>query len=466
MKTRAWFRIIILVVILVLALGSGLTQASPQQAETASIQAGAWWFTDYVDQPGDVGAYASIAFDPGNGTPWISYYNAATTALRVAHRVGSGGNCGPDNTWYCETVDNTGSVGTYSSIDVHPNTSAPPLNTRRIGVAYYDAGNGALKFAEYSCLPLPCTWRIVTVQDADYVGAPSYGQYASLKYDADGDPQIAFYVSSAFLNDELHYAYPVTSGGNCGVGDAAGKWQCDTVDSGDQVGQFASLGESDFTGVASIAYYDGGAGDLKYAYYIGFGGNCGTGNAWYCSTVDGTDGSNVGRYVSFHAPANSTDRMQFAYYDWSHGMLKYAVHVGGSGGNCGPGNSFQCDTVEAIGGGPDKAISLAVDGSNVPVIAYRDAPSPIGPPVLAVAQPLGLPYGNCGPGSTWQCATVDPGSGEEGEAGYVSIALDPDDLAMIAYSEQEQEYDTYDLKIAYQPAAAIYLPVVMRQFSP
>jgi hypothetical protein len=456
-----------MVVILALALGSGLAQASPKQAETASIQAGARWFKDYVDQPGDVGAYASIAFDPGNGTPWISYYNRATTALRVAHYVGSGGNCGPADDWYCEIVDNTGSVGTYSSIDVHPDLGPYPLNTRRVGVAYYDAGNGALKFAEYSCFPT-CAWNIVTVQDAaDYMGAPSYGQYASLKYNADGDPLIAFYANSTvtMIDDGLNYAYRVTSGGNCGVGSAAEKWQCDTVDSGDSVGQYASLDLS-YLGTAFIAYYDGGAGNLRYAYYAGNGGNCGTGNAWYCAAVDGTD-ADVGRSASLHAPEEVGDVMKVAYYDASHGMLRYAVAVGG-GGNCGPFNVFQCDDVEAVGGGPNKAISLAADGSHVPIIAYRDEAAPLGPSKLAIAQPaysLGLLYGNCGPGSTWQCTTVDAGGDNQDEAAYVSIALDPDGLAMIAYSEREDIFGTYDLKIAYQ-WAAIYLPIVMRQSLP
>ncbi|MGQ9733304.1 MAG: hypothetical protein ACUVX8_18765 [Candidatus Zipacnadales bacterium] len=300
------------------------------------------------------------------------------------------------------------------------------------------------------------------MQDADYPGAPTYGQYASLKYTADGKAQIAYYTSSSMFDDELHYAYPVVSGGNCGVGSAAGKWQCDTIDSGDQVGQYASL---DLTyscplEIPHIAYYDGGAGDLKLAYYagMGYGGHC-THPYWYCQTVDGTDGTNVGRAVSIHAPANSMDTLRFAYYDWSHGTLKYAVDVSGSSGNCGAGNSFQCDTIEGIGGGPSKAISLAVDGSNVPIIAYR---KPVGllPPQLKVAQPA-FSLGNCGPGSTWQCATVDAGSAEEGEADYVSIALDPNDLAMIAYSAWSILLDTYDLKIAYQ-RIAIYLPIVIK----
>lgn len=130
MKTRIWFGTAVMAVMLAWALGSGPAQAVSRQDGAAPLETGAWWFKEYVDQAGDTGAYAAVAFDPGNGTPWISYYSATTTALRVAHRVGSGGNCGPANDWYCETADNTGSVGTYSSIDVHPNTGPYPLNSR------------------------------------------------------------------------------------------------------------------------------------------------------------------------------------------------------------------------------------------------------------------------------------------------------------------------------------------------
>jgi len=206
-------------VMLLLAFGSGPVQAN---SPPSGIQASARWFTDYVDDNGDVGEYAAIAFDPGTGTPWISYYDVTNTALKVAHYVGSSGNCGPNNAWYCETVDNSGDVGMYSSIDVDPNTVTPPpdFNDRRVGVAYYDSTNGTLKFAE---LPgSSTTWNIVTVHDSAW-GHVYLGEYASLKYDELENARIAYYMRDSSADDGLYYAYHVTSGGNCGVGSAAGK---------------------------------------------------------------------------------------------------------------------------------------------------------------------------------------------------------------------------------------------------
>jgi hypothetical protein len=218
----------------------------------------------------------------------------------------------------------------------------------------------------------------------------------------------------------------------------------------------------------SIAYYDGSAHDLRYAYYAGMG-NCGTGNTWYCVTVDGTDGSDVGKFASVHAPEDADDVLQFAYYDATHQKLKYAARVEGGGGNCGAG-AFQCDDIETIGTSPSSfGISLAVDNDHVPIIAYKRA-SEVGPSSLKVAQPadsLGLLYGNCGPTApffpTWQCTAIDNGGAYQDEAAYASVALNPAGLAMIAYSELDTYAypNAYDLKVAYQRTMA-FLPIGMR----
>jgi hypothetical protein len=467
MKTRVWFGTTIVGFIVILALGVGLVQASPKMELDSYIQANARWLLDYVDTDGDVGSHVSIAFDPGTATPWISYYDEDNTALKVAHYLGNGGNCGPENKWYCETVDNAYDVGTYSSIDVYPNTGTFPINTRRVGVAYYDATHGALKFAEYSCFMMTCEWDIVTIQDASGVLAPNYGRYTSIKYNGNGEPLIAFYVSRVG-DDDVDYAYQVDSGGNCGEGSAAGKWHCEKVDGGDQVGQFASLDYSPFAG-ARIAYYDGSAGDLKYAYFTGIG-NCGDGNAWYCQTLDGT-GADVGKFVSVHAPISSEDKLQFAYYDATSGKLKYAKKVTGGSGNCGPGNGYQCDFIDNMGTALSQAgLSLVVDSENLPIIAYmHDQGTWTNLKVAQQNASLGVLVGNCGPQPslfyTWTCTEVDVGFSWEDEAEYVSIALNRNDAAMIAYSEYAfspvpSPHSDYGLKIAYQ-RLMVFLPIVL-----
>ncbi|MBN2550019.1 MAG: hypothetical protein JXB15_12725 [Anaerolineales bacterium] len=469
MKRFPWYGPVRTVIALALVVGAGMAQASPNAAAGLFAAPGERWAISTFSGMGN-GSHVSLAFSPASGIPWISYYEDLTSSLVVGHFVGSGGNCGPNTSWECHNVDVAGSMGMFSSIDIYPDTNPDPfISTWKVGVAYYDADHGALKFAEYTCFMGSCGWDVVTVQDADYVGAPVYGQYASLKYSPGGKAQIAFYVSNLASDDALNFAYEVTSEGSCGEGAAAGLWECEEVDSGDHLGQYASLDTSTFMMHPFIAYYDGGAGDLKFAYYDGTAGSCGDGNRWHCFTMDGTDGSDQGKFVSIHVPERAGDKMQFAYYDATHGKLRYAVETSGVG-NCSPWNGYRCDDIEAVGAGlAQVGISLAVDLDNIPLIAYRDQTAPGEPSDLKVAQPaysLGLTYGNCGPEtpfSTWQCAAIDEGWSGVDMADYASLAFSPSGLAMIAYSSwiTYGDPDYYALRYAYQQAL-VYLPVVRR----
>ena len=68
----------------------------------------------------DAGQHVSLALDHAQGKPYISYYDANYESLRMAKYVGSGGNCGTNNDWMCEVVDDVGNVGQYSSIAIDP----------------------------------------------------------------------------------------------------------------------------------------------------------------------------------------------------------------------------------------------------------------------------------------------------------------------------------------------------------
>jgi hypothetical protein len=91
--------------------------------------------------------------------------------------------------------------------------------------------------------------------------------------------------------------------------------------------------------------------------------------------------------------------------------LKFARAVGAGNGNCGPGDAWQCDSIETTGNaalGEAMGVSLAVwDGQ--PMIAYYDDDAVNGRLKIA-RRNFG---GNCGPflfgAQTWQCETVDNG---------------------------------------------------------
>ncbi len=433
----------------------------------AAASGGLVWHTATVDSSGDRGTHTSIAFNPSYGTPWISYYDEDNGDLMVARRVSAGGNCGPNNGWNCETVDSTNDVGQNSSIDVYVNPAI--IGSLQVGVAYQDVTVKALKFAEYSCSGFPpaCSWNVVTIEQAGAGALPGYGRYTSIKYDADGTPHIAYYVvryEGDIIVSELRFASRVSSGGNCGVGSAAGKWRCIIVEG--SAGEYASLDISLLT--PYIAYYKGSTGDLRYASPAGSGaGNCGPGNTWYCYTVDGSV-SDVGQAVSFRAPAFAGDQMRFAYYDATNGKLRYAVYVGVGSGNCGPSNSFLCYTIEAAASPSGyRNISLAVDSAGNPLIAYQQVTFPFSQ--LRVAQPASDPSkANCGVPDggffpTWQCFTVDTAGTLFSIASHVSADFDPDDLPMIAYSQSSISTGDTNLKIAYGQIG-VFLPLVLRNY--
>lgn len=421
------------------------------------------WRTATVDSSGDRGTHTSIAFHPTSGTPWISYYDEGNKDLMVAHRVSSGGNCGPNDEWKCETVDSTGDVGRYSSIDV------APLDIWKVGVAYYDVTNSALKFAEYKCVLGSCSWSAVTID------GEGYEYYPSIKYDASGRPHIAYSVilgGGDFPLQELRFAYRKDSGGNCGPGNS---WYCYTVDSGYGSGtnypyQYVSM-EMTYAGstlIPYIAYYDGTNGDLMLARYVGGSGGSGCTHAsWSCQTIDGAS-ADVGQSVSFEL----TNAQYFAYYDATNGKLKYAYRVWAGEGNCG-GGDFQCITIgDAASPAGARSISLAVDGADNPLIAYRYGSGNVSQ--LRVAQPInaaGVANGNCGPQLgflfTWQCLTVDTAGPLFSIAKHVSADFDPSGLPMIAYSEYYYNPigggSDYDLMIAYG-RLGVFLPLVLRNY--
>lgn len=287
------------------------------------------------------------------------------------------------------------------------------------------------------------------------------GLYTSLQVDSSGTPYIAYYPEYLDGPDALMVAYPANGDGNCGVGDVAGDWQCDLIQSGEGVGKYASLA-LDGDDHLHIAYYDAGNSDLWHATSR-TGSNCGPGgNTWTCYSVTGAT-SDVSQYASMYV--DSEDHFHIAYYDATNDMLKYAVDVG-SGGNCGILGSAQCDEIDGMMQGYNPVgLSMAEDAAGYPIIAYQDQDG-----ALNVARPLAaldLPSGggNCGPEeffTTWSCQTLDPpGKWTPYRNGdYVSLAVSPSGLATIAYYRYYNTPARGNLMVACQ-RFPIFLPAVM-----
>src|SRR5690606_11229175 len=93
-----------------------------------------------------------------------------------------------------------------------------------------------------------------------------------------------------------------------------------------------------------------------------------------------------------------TDKMRLAYFDHWMGDLRYAEYVG-SGGNC-TSKAFNCYVVDDVGTpSGNYGLSMDVDSQGYPIIAYMDVSEDLAPAGLKIARPAlayGLDWGNCG----------------------------------------------------------------------
>jgi hypothetical protein len=187
----------------------------------------------------------------------------------------------------------------------------------------------------------------------------------------------------------------------------------------------------------------------------------------------------TGKHVSL--VLDDDDYPHLAYQNVTSGTLAYAEYVG-SGGNCGydsfNGYKWQCSEIEAMGTPTGyRPMSIGVDEAGYPIIAYQDTTGGSGAATLKMARPIGalgppFPYsGNCGPAFSplpfprlsWQCDVVDGGGTATDEGGSVSLVMDSNGLATIAYHEYRFMLpdSSYSLKVAYQ-RRAVYLPLVLK----
>jgi len=280
----------------------------------------------------DVGWYTSLALDTA-GNPVISYYDADNEALKVLHCTN------PDctGTQTPRTVDNTGSVGRWTSLAL--DTTGNPV------ISYRDDSNRALKVVH--CTNPDCTGT-QTPQTVDSTG--DVARWTSLALDTAGNPVISY-------RDDSNRALKVV---HCTNPDCSGPQTPQTVDTGD-VGEFTSLA-LDTAGNPVISYYDATSDDLKVVHCTN--ANCtGTQNP---QTVDST--GDVARWTSL--ALDTAGNPVISYHDVSNRDLK-VLHC--TNPDCTGPQTPQ--TVDSGGTGDDEVggyTSLALDTNGNPVISYWD----------------------------------------------------------------------------------------------
>lgn len=205
-----------------------------------------------------------------------------------------------------------------------------------LGMCYYDARNGDLKFA----LNDGNAWAIETAH-AD-PGGDSVGSYCAIIFDDDDNPNIVYFntTDSALLHAEK----------------SGGRWTIRTVEMPVGVDMFGvnrvSLAR-DSAGDLGAAYYDRNGRDLKYAKF--------SNNRWTASVV--RNAGDVGRYAALDF--DSRNRPAIAYQDYtdmSTASLKFIAH-----------NGIAWGAPETVDGTNNAGsyLSFKFDPNNKPHIIYR-----------------------------------------------------------------------------------------------
>ncbi len=266
-------------------------------------------------------------------------------------------------------------------------------------------------------------------------------------------------------------------------------WTGITVDTVRDVGTYLSVAIEPYTGAPFLSYYEGVAGDLWFARYVGSGGNCGPASSWHCQLV--ASAGDVGKYNAIavrRSPAGEVSAI-ISFYDATNYALKVAqavctdacpffvstiqsgsivtsrgLHTAvayaptgapwisyqsmfatgnesvrvasyvGAGGNCGVGGEagrWQCDSILSSEGIGDYT-AIAFDGSGRPHIAFYDPVT--GYPYYAVRIGSG---GNCGPANAWLCRSSYINGYDTGRS--ISVFVEPDATPHLAYVDLTSE---------------------------
>ncbi|MEN8165401.1 MAG: hypothetical protein ABFS37_14835, partial [Acidobacteriota bacterium] len=222
----------------------------------------------------------------------------------------------------------------------------------------------------------------------------------------------------------------------------ASEWLVDVIDATRVVGYFVSVATDPFTGESYISYYEGIDGDLWLARTGAPTGNCGPGNTWECQVVDSV--GVVGKYSSITVGGpGPIAKLYISYYDWNSGSLK--VLEGEVNRETGA-LSYTTDIVDLGDPGisvyKGKRTALAITSGGTPQVAYQVDLGTY--QVIKYAKRVAPGTGNCGEGGaldSWQCDSIHT---EIGIGDYIDIDVGPGGITNIAF-HTTFSFDTFPI---------------------
>lgn len=264
-------------------------------------------------------------------------------------------------------VDESADVGVQVSVAVD--------RGGKVGIAYFDLTNTAVKYAEFNGIG----WSSTTLESDKHTGSD-----ASLGFDTDGNAYVAYYRRSG---GQLRLA---------SLDRDTNTWSRQIVDGNSEtnVGAYASLdiGEAEYLSggftfydtTIAIAYADVTNGDLKYARIDIDQAT----PEWFVATVDDAGGVSSISLNLHNGPLNLGLQAQIGYIDAAARLVKYAYR-----------NTDWFVETAASAGKYGQSASLYFDENNDPRLAYFHG---IQRAVYIASR---------APSGGWSLGRVSPGSG-------------------------------------------------------
>lgn len=333
----------------------------------------------YLDTVNNVGWYSSTAIGV-DGLPLISYYDATSFNLKVAH-------C---NDLACTTatisvLDSAGSTGTYTAITI----GGDGLGL----ISYRDYTNQSLKVAH--CSDIVCSTATLSTLD----NISNTGTYTSITSDYQGRGIISYIDQT---NNDLKVASCNNDVCSSAIiytldSDLASEWTSITL----TVAKAPIISYHDGTGNLNVAYCQGSSCSSVTLYTIDSSVNAGQ----YSSITIGTDGLPI-----------------ISYYDSTNKDLKIA-HC--SNAVCSSASTSTLYDYEDSG----KYNSIIIGSDGLPVIAFNTFSSTSGHGFLKLV--------HCSTFACDQYKIMDLDSDQANTGMYTSVAIGVDGMPIISYYEEE-----------------------------